>query len=382
MRVVKRAPERAGEPDVALVDDSGAVVSEVSAFLRSLAARDYSPNTIRAYAYDLMKLLQFLDDRGAGLGDFSPVLATEFLAWLRAQSSTGRAQRNQLGLVSSQGRRLSARTCNRVLAAVSSFYEFVISCGGYTSVENPILRETDQASARVLGRHRPALVTSVDQRPVRRILRVRTVETLPRPIPDEIYLALLAQLERLRDRALLELMHEGGLRPGEVLGLHLEDLSYGRKRVTVRHRTDHPQGARQKSRRDRVVDLLEDRALPTLNRYVLLERPQDVESPLVFLIGGRGPRRGQALSYDGLVRMFQRAATRAGVRDAWLTPHSLRHTHATRMSELGMRELTLQRRLGHAHPDSTQVYIRVTDHQVRDEYRAALEQVPTGCLEA
>lgn len=185
---------------------------------------------------------------------------------------------------------------------------------------------------------------------------------------------LLGQLDKLRDRALLELMHEGGLRPGEVLGLHLEDISYGRKRVTVRHRDDHPQGARQKSRRDRVVDLLEDRALPTLNRYVLLERPPEAQTPLLFLIGGRGARRDHALSYDGLVRLFQRAATRAGVREPWLTPHSLRHTHATRMAELGMRELTLMRRLGHAHPDSTKVYVRLTDHQVRDDYRTALEQ--------
>jgi len=88
---------------------------------------------------------------------------------------------------------------------------------------------------------------------------------------------------------------------------------------------------RQKSRRDRVVDLLEDRALPALNDYVLRERPADADCPWVFLVGGRGKRRCEPLGYDALVRMFARAADRAGVRDAWLTPHSLRHTHATRM---------------------------------------------------
>lgn len=118
MRVVKCEPERLGEPAVMLVEDSGLPVSEVSAFLLSLAVRDFSPNTVRAYAYDLMKLLQFLDERGEPVSGFSPMLATEFLAWLRVQSSAGRAQRSQLGLVSGDGRRLSARTCNRVLSAV------------------------------------------------------------------------------------------------------------------------------------------------------------------------------------------------------------------------------------------------------------------------
>lgn len=86
-------------------------------------------------------------------------------------------------------------------------------------------------------------------------------------------------MRKRRDRAMLELMHEGGLRPGEVLGLRLENISYGRRRVTIRWREDHPRGVRQKSRRERVVDLLEGRALPAVNDYILRERPRDAEPP-------------------------------------------------------------------------------------------------------
>ena len=55
-----------------------------------------------------------------------------------------------------------------------------------------------------------------------------------------------------------------------------------------------------------------------------------------------------------------------------ITPHALRHTHATPMWEAGMRELTLQRRLGHASPEATRVYTRVSDPIVVTEYRRAL----------
>jgi len=102
------------------------------------------------------------------------------------------------------------------------------------------------------------------------------------------------------------------------------------------------------------------------------ERPADAETPWVFLVGGRGKRRLEPLGYDGMVRMFARAAERAGVRDAWLTPHALRHTHATRMWEGGMRELTLMTRLGHATPDSMKVYTRVSDPEVVKDYRLAI----------
>jgi integrase/recombinase XerD len=42
------------------------------------------------------------------------------------------------------------------------------------------------------------------------------------------------------------------------------------------------------------------------------------------------------------------------------------------MWEGGMRELALQKRLGHASPESTRIYTRVSDRQVAEEYRRAL----------
>jgi hypothetical protein len=64
---------------------------------------------------------------------------------------------------------------------------------------------------------------------------------------------------------------------------------------------------------------LEGRALPALSDYVMRERPAEVDCPWVFLVGSRGKRWCEPLSYDAMVRMFARAAKWAGVRDAWLT---------------------------------------------------------------
>jgi integrase len=102
------------------------------------------------------------------------------------------------------------------------------------------------------------------------------------------------------------------------------------------------------------------------------ERPQEADTPILFLVGGNGSRRHEALSYSALVRLFARACSRARIRAPWVTPHALRHTHATRMWEGGMRELTLQRRLGHASPEATRAYTRVSDSSVVAEYRRAL----------
>ena len=90
MRVVKIVDPGPGEPVAVLVDSDGAEVMEVSEFLRTLTVRRYSPNTVRAYAYDLRRLMLFLNDQGLTVGEFIPAQAVEFLATLRRTPSERR----------------------------------------------------------------------------------------------------------------------------------------------------------------------------------------------------------------------------------------------------------------------------------------------------
>jgi integrase len=138
------------------------------------------------------------------------------------------------------------------------------------------------------------------QRPIRRAIRVKTPELLPRPMEDEKVDLLVGGVRRRRDRAMLLLMHKGGLRPGEVLCLHVQDIHYGAKRVIIRYRTDGLKGARTKSRTERVVDLLEPDVLPAINEYVTNERPRATGSEHLFLVCGNGSRRAEPLSYQAL----------------------------------------------------------------------------------
>ena len=357
---------------VTLLDDAGREVVAVTRFLSHLTDSNYSPNTVCAYAYDLRHLAQFLDQQGLGWDDFRPSTALEFLAYLRRVPSRRPAQRLGLTVATEQGRLLSAATVQRVLAATSSFFEWAIAAEQYTAGENPMQRRVDHALGRIPDRHQPFVGAASRQQPVRRTVRVRLPLRLPRPMSTEDVDALLASLTTLRDLAILLLMLDGGLRPGEVLCLQLDDVSYGRRRVTVRKRDDHPRGVRAKARHERVVDLHEPRTLDAVNRYVLHERPLDAESPFLFLVGGSGMRRCDPLSYQAVVRGFARRLDRLGIRSPDKTPHALRHTHATAMWEGGMRELALQKRLGHASPESIRIYTRVSDEQVLADYDHAL----------
>jgi integrase len=377
--VVQRKQVDGGLSLAELLDESGEPVAIVSAFLRYLAARDCSPNTLVAYAHDLQHFWRFLVRDELTWDAFRPPHALELLEYLRTVPHRRTLPRVGLTLLTvidgEPAAGLAAPTINRILAAVSSFYEFAI-LSGQLDRHNPIEQRPDPALRRVSERHRSFMEGASRQRPVRRSVRVKTVQRLPRPLSDEQVAALVSALHCQRDLALVRLMLDGGLRPGEALGLHLEDVAYGRRRVVIRHRNDHPKGVRAKSRTERVVDLHEPDTLAAVSRYVMTERPAEVESPFLFLVGGRSARRLEPLGYPALAKLFARACERAGIREPWITPHSLRHTHATRMWEGGMRELALQKRLGHASPESTRIYTRVSEPAVVADYRRALGAEP------
>ena len=377
MRVHRVRHSRDGDDIFELLDDTDQPIRVVSGFLRHLHARGYSPNTLSAYAYDLVHFFSFLNQQQLTYQEFTPSHALLFLEHLKTLPCRKPAQR--FGLVLStttmdgtSTTSLSPATINRTFAAVSSFYDSLILSGEFTPRENPIQQVDDPALARVPQRHRPFMGRASRQRPIRRGVKVKTVRRLPRPMDDEHLDKLLASLRLKRDKAMLLLMLHGGLRPGEVLNLHLEDIQYGRKRVVIRYRSDHPKGVRTKSRTERVVDLLVPETLQAVSDYVVHERPTEADCPHVFLVGGHGKRRTEPLGYHALVKLFERHCERLDMRSPWVTPHALRHTHATRMWEGGMRELTLQKRLGHASPESTRLYTAVTDPIVTAEYRQAL----------
>ncbi|WP_250003732.1 hypothetical protein [Actinoplanes sp. M2I2] len=96
--------------------------------------------------------------------------------------------------------KLAATTVNRILAAVSSFYEYLILAGRLDTA-NPIEKRPDPALARVSERHQPFMGRASRQRPVRRAVRVKTVQRVPRPLDEDQVIALLGVLRCLRDRA-------------------------------------------------------------------------------------------------------------------------------------------------------------------------------------
>jgi integrase/recombinase XerD len=127
----------------------------------------------------------------------------------------------------------------------------------------------------------------------------------------------------------------GGPRRCEVLGLRLEDLRFGERRVFI---------AEGKGGHQRLIPV-SPRFFAEVSAYLDAERPAGVFTDRVFVVL-KGPRRGLPLSAEGLDEILDGARARARLTRA--TCHQLRHTCLTRLREAGMALEAVQAQAGHA----------------------------------
>src|SRR6266487_4486748 len=148
-----------GDVSYRLLDAANQPIEAVSDFMRHLQARGFSPNTQAAYAYDLLHFMSFLKEQRLTYLEFTPMHALDLLAYLRAIPSRRQGSRLSIVLCTTEAGRstthLSAASINRILAAVSSFYEYLILSGQLIGSENPIQKVNDPATTRVSEHHRP-----------------------------------------------------------------------------------------------------------------------------------------------------------------------------------------------------------------------------------
>src|SRR3954452_24487204 len=315
-------------------------VAVLDAYLAFLAVRS-RPNTVVAVAYDLKVFFTVVGKPPR------QVVAADVLAFVTAQYAGGPARRRQ---VAGEGG-VSARTVRRRLSSVSGLFAFLQARGDVEA--NPVPRSLPTRRER--------------SRPTQGVPLLRSPRTLPSILSPEQVDALTAALRTHRDRAMVAAMVLGGLRRCEVLGLRMQDLRFGERRVFV---------AEGKGGHQRLIPV-SGRFFLAVREYLDVERPTEALDDHVFVVL-KGPRRGQSLSAYGIDEVLDAARRRAGLERA--TCHQLRHTCLTRLREAGMALEAIQAQAGHASIESTRIYLHLGDDWLAGQYRRAAEAIDAQAL--
>jgi integrase/recombinase XerC len=309
------------------------------AFLRGLAAADYSVRTVKAAASDLRQFNSFLERRG--LASLEAVERADVVAYVAALADSVacaeglclQAGDGDSGRCAPDKRPYARSTIARKLSVVRTFLGFC--------EEEGLVSASPAAGVRA-----PKLPRRLPQ-----VLSAGQVCDLLEGIRG------LDPLE-LRDRALFELIYSSGLRCQEALDLRLRDVSFDSCELR----------ARGKGRKVRVVPV-GALALGALDRYLREGRARLVaggtQEEHVFL-----SRTGRPLSSSDVQRRLARYLAQADAPSG-TSPHTLRHSFATHLLEGGADLRVIQELLGHASLRTTQVYAHVSAAHLRKTYRRA-----------
>ncbi len=177
------------------------------------------------------------------------------------------------------------------------------------------------------------------------------LDTVPRHLPWEKVRALVDSVDAttpdgMRDKAVLLLLGELGLRNGEVRALEVDDVAWHAGELHVR---------RTKTRRERVLPLPHEVGA-ALAEYLLHGRPP-VDMPQIFVrhVAPMGPYKSAGAIGRIIAKHLQRTGIVAPSRGA----HLLRHSLATRMVNVGVPIKTIADVLGHTSIDTTAIYTKV-----------------------
>lgn len=238
--------------------------------------------------------------------------------------------------------------------------EHIVDAEAYWLSQGRLRRGTGLSAKTVLNHHRVLHKALQDAVLVFHVLTVNPVDSVPAPryerrrpqrLTAEESLRLMDVLEDDDAGPLIFLMLFTGMRAGEAIGLRWrEDVDLERRHIAVHQQWDRYARAFRETkshRSTRPVSIDADLA-SVLERWRIRQKEWQLAAGPVWTPSGLvfTTRSGEHLTHDRVRRALQRVLSAAGLQR--ISPHALRHSHATLLIAAGIHMRVVQERLGHA----------------------------------
>jgi integrase/recombinase XerC len=273
----------------------------------------FSPNTIISYQTDLISFFDFIQQQYGELDIISPSIIRTWLASLKEQ-------------------KLESKSINRKISTLKSFFKYQLRTG---KIENSPM--TAIATLKVSKR----LPTYIEQKDMQTLFQ--HVE-----FPDT--------WDGKTDRILLEIFYQTGMRLSELINLKESQIDKGNGQVKVL-------GKGNKERLIPLNKLLLDR----IENYIL-EKRKDFETVDIpeLLVSSKGKKLNPRKVYNQVKHYLSLVTT-----NEKKSPHVLRHSFATHLTNNGANINAIKELLGHSSLASTQVYTSNTIEILKDVHKKA-----------
>ena len=290
---------------------------KIEAFLRFSEAADRSPATIKAYHYFLGDFVRFMNSLGAKMpSDVKEEHVVEYVIHKR-------------------------KTCNGV--SINTCYKHIRAWFNWME-------------ARKLIKKSPLAALKTPTLP-RTVIKPLTTEQL-----QSMLACCTPYFNGIRNKALILLIYDSGLRRNEVTNIRLEDIDLKRGAIKVMG----------KGARERYV------AMGQATRQAIMDYLYLREDSLPWLFVTQLKDRPSQLLPNSITQAIQTIMSRAGITGVKQGPHTLRHSFATAAIRNNANLFYVQSLLGHSKLDMTRRYAATVDSE--EAVRQHKNFSPADCL--
>ncbi len=278
-----------------------------------------SEHTLIAYRKDLLQFRSFCEELEIGFPD--DVKVRDIRSWLANMSI----------------KKIQPSTINRKLSSVKSFYNFCLRRN--LVKENPALNIKGLKKMRLM----PSAVKDSE------------LQNMFDSIYSQIQKEKDAELRfsMIRDLTVLELLYSTGMRRSELISLTVDELDFSRGTIKVFG----------KGRKEREIPL-SDLLIHKLDHYLNFraERVDNSERALIITDQGKA-------AYDKFIYLLVKRHLTGHTSLDKKSPHALRHSFATHLTENGAQLPEIKELMGHTSLAATEVYLSNSTKKLREIYR-------------
>ena len=342
------------------------------------AGRNVSPSTIRTYCYGLRYFYIYLAIHNKTIeetdGDYDLMIG--YKLWLQNPYRFNEAVTIFPGIKIEKEDcedLLSIPTLNQYISNVSTFYNWLVATKiikkspvPHRMIATPTFMQDRDLLAHTRRKSQIAVNALKSKEPKRR----------PKTISKEQFQILLEVTRSKRNRLMLLVMYDGGVRLSELLGIWLEDIDFGACGIWIRFRVNNANNSRAKAGygRDRFI-VFNPNLMALIDDYISSEwLNSGHEGNYLFVVtDSHNPRNiGNPLGHSAVHSLFATFSKKAGFH---INPHMLRHTHATEFARQYIRNgepinwKAISERLGHASVKTTMdTYAHLSTEDYKNEY--------------
>lgn len=357
-----------------LVEDSGKPIMEVYRYMLFLRLNGKSINTNKVYCTHLKLFYEWLQQNHLTYHtaiwsdgkDMTLNSLSNFKFWIKYPDYN-----EKLIPIGGFEQKRTASTINQIMNVVLNFYDFIAQ-----DEDMPGLDVYKELRCNTLFHGFLDELTLKKEKTFSNIFKERVPKKRIKYVTREQYNQLRSLANNQRDRIIIGLLFEGGMRVSEVIGLNIVDLKDIRNnKIFIRLREDpeNPDAFVKygsegsifisDTLRDEIIDYLQNVLCNIKTDYVIINLYSKIN-------------RYKPMRRDTIEDIISRLGEKAGIDD--LHPHMFRHGIAVDMLEKGCDMVQIKDKLRHRSiSTTTNIYAEVNDKARKDAMTLYFNKIDT-----